>query len=188
MPSFAIRVEMRGNSAAFAKAQAEALPKAHTAVIRRRTFQLRNTLRRQLARAGLGGRLEKAIRATITPANTFSVKTIGEVASKALIKRYGNTYDLVRVFEKGATITGRGGKPLYITGKTRSNTAVRTSARFGPNPRNQQGIRRVKQVVLKARSQIKPEAAAARALRGIGEALAREHEKLAVQAAKKFTR
>jgi hypothetical protein len=42
--------------------------------------------------------------------------------------------------------------------------------------------------VLKARSQIKPEAAAARALRGIGEALAREHEKLAVQAAKKFTR
>lgn len=109
-----LRVAIRGDLERFAAAEAKAGAGAVTTAIRRRTTQLKNAIRRQIASVGLGERLGKTIRDDVYPRRGASLSAKGVVRSSAIYKRPGGLVDLITVFEEGATINARGGRFLAI--------------------------------------------------------------------------
>lgn len=128
----AITGDLRKTLTALAQAEANGV---HT-VIRRRTTQLKTALRKQVVRAGLGERLANAIRSEVMPPRGPAphVDTRGRVFSKALAKRPGGLVDLITVFDQGATIRAFGHEllalPLPAAGRRGRRGARSTPADF----------------------------------------------------------
>ena len=98
--SWQVSLALRGDLQAFMDAEVKAGKQAVTTIIRRRTTQLRNNLRRQVGRARLGDRLGKTIKGQTYPGRGVSLNAAGRVFSKALYKRKGGLVDLIAVFDK----------------------------------------------------------------------------------------
>lgn len=106
---------VRGRMEPLLRAQAEAIPRARTAVVRSRTLALKKSLRGQVIHAGLGNRLAKALQSALQPPRGIADNPAGAVFSKAIYKdRPGGRVDLLTVFQEGAVIRARGGKALAI--------------------------------------------------------------------------
>ena len=88
--------------------------KAVTGVIRNKTRAVTRAIRRDIQRAGLGQRLGNAVRGTAYPRRGASMSAAGTIQSRALVRRDGQTYDLITIFEEGAIITPRNTRFLAI--------------------------------------------------------------------------
>ena len=117
--SWQLSLALKGDLQKFMDAEVKAGKQAVTTVVRRRTTSLKSALRRQVARAGLGMRLGKAIQDSTYPRRGTSFNIAGDVYSKAVVKRRtggrSKAHDLITIFDEGATfIPGPGKKFLAI--------------------------------------------------------------------------
>lgn len=108
--SLAVRGRLRDTLEAERRAGADAI----TQVVRRRTNRLKNALRRQADRAGLGDRFGKTIRGDVYPPRGSSLSAAGRVHSKAILKRAGGLVDLWQVFATGGTFRAAAGNWLAV--------------------------------------------------------------------------
>lgn len=85
---------------------ADALASATQTVVRRTTTTLKNALRRQVVRQGLGQRLANTIRSVVTARKGVLRDIEGRVFSKAKVRvgSTGERTDLITLFDEGATI------------------------------------------------------------------------------------
>lgn len=135
---------IRGDLRRFMAEDVKAGERAVTSQIRRRTTALKNALRKQVERAGLGSRAGKTIRGDVYPERGQSISARGRVKSNWTYKRAGGLVDLITVFDSGATIRPRRSKylaiPLFRRAGIRNQAAApsdfpRGSLRFIPvNP------------------------------------------------------
>ncbi len=102
--SAALRGDFRKHVAAIERAH----KRAATTTVRRAGTNLKNALRRDVKRAGLGAGVEKAVQDRVFPASGVAFSPAVEVFSKAIYKRPGGLVDLITVFKEGAVITARG--------------------------------------------------------------------------------
>jgi len=105
-----VSLALRGNLQAFLDAEVKAGRSAVTTIIRRRTTNLKNNLRRQIVRAGLGIRLGKTIQGNTFPKRGSSLNAAGLVYSKALYKRPGGVVDLITVFNQENLLFAKRGR------------------------------------------------------------------------------
>ncbi len=92
--------------------EAEIVGDGIAAGVRRTTFGLRNSLRRQIRNSGLGERIPRLVSAALTETGTG-----GEVYTRTGGTAGGmrqQPFDLIEVFSQGATITPRRGRYLAI--------------------------------------------------------------------------
>lgn len=109
-----VSLALRGDLQKFMNAEVKAGKRAVTTTIRRRVNRLKNDLRRQIKRAGLGERLGKTVRGDTFPKRGTSLNAAGRVSSKAIVKRPGGVADLITLLDTGATIKAGAGKALVI--------------------------------------------------------------------------
>jgi len=111
----ALRLAITGDLRRQLDAEADAGRRAVTSVVRRKTNQLKNSIRRQIRRAGLGARLEKTVRGDAYPVRNHSFNARGLVYSKAYVKtgRSGRI-DIITTFDEGATVRPRRGRFLAL--------------------------------------------------------------------------
>lgn len=103
-----LRGELPG---AMMKREIDAATRAVTVVIRRKTTTLKNALRRQVKRAGLGDKLPNAIRGDTIPRRGYALDIQGRIFSKAIVKgRQGGTVDLFDVFQRGVSLVTLNGQ------------------------------------------------------------------------------
>lgn len=92
--------------------QVEAIDRAHkraaTTTVRRSTTILKNAIRREVKRGGLGDGVANAVRDQVYPAKGLAANPAGSVYSKAIYKRPGGLVDLITVFREGAIIVATG--------------------------------------------------------------------------------
>jgi len=207
-----VSLALRGDLQKFMDAEVKAGKSAVTTIIRRRTTNLKNNLRRQIRRAGLSERLGKTVQGTTYPKRGVSLNAAGQVISKALYKRPHGVVDLISVIDQGAVIRAGAGKslaiPLPAAGKGRgvkhdpisrkpSDWPAGTFALIpskngktavlvfkGGSKKGQAAFILVRQVRLKKRIDINK--AYAKAIRGIDEAVAAQWERNTKKAQQRF--
>ena len=109
-----LRLFIRGNLARYMDELPREHAKAITGVIRNKTRAVTRAIRRDISRAGLGERLGNAVRGTAYPRRGFSMSAAGTIQSRALVRRDGQTYDLITIFEEGTIISPRNARFLAI--------------------------------------------------------------------------
>ena len=109
-----VSLALRGDLQAFLDAEVKGGKAAVTTIIKRRATNLKNNLRRQVLRAGLGVRLGKTIQSNVYPKRGTSLNAAGLVRSKALYKRPGGLVDLITVLDEATTVRAGVGKALAI--------------------------------------------------------------------------
>lgn len=102
--TLAIRGDLRKHTAAIVKAQ----KRAATTTMRRSTTTLKNAVRREVTRGGLGQGIANAVRDEVFPVRGYAADPKGRVVSKANYKRPGGLVDLLTVFREGALIRATG--------------------------------------------------------------------------------
>lgn len=118
--SAALRGDFRKHVGAIERAH----KRAATTTVRRAGTVLKNAVRRDVKRAGLGAGIEKALQDRVFPARGVASDPAAEVFSKAIYKRPGGLVDLITVFKEGATIMARG-LFLLIGKRSRNRTELR---------------------------------------------------------------
>lgn len=104
-----LELAFRGELKKFMEMEERAAARAVTTSMRRASTGLKNEMRRQTIRAGLGERLARTWRSNVYPRSGISLGAASEVRSVAATKKYG-PYGFV--FEEGATIQAKNGKWL----------------------------------------------------------------------------
>lgn len=113
--SWELKLAVRGDLQTFLDAELKAGKRAVTSVIRRRSNNMKNDVRRQIARAGMGQRLGKTVQNVVYPKRGVSLNAAAFVLSKAVYKnRPRGPVDLIQVFNESSTVTLPGGRALAI--------------------------------------------------------------------------
>lgn len=110
-----IKMAVEGNLDKMMERRRKGVASAVTRAVRSVTFGLQREIRRQVRKANFRkDGLDRLVSAKVFPRKGFEPDAEGAVYSNARIKRGGQEIDLIEVFDKGATITGSGGKWLAI--------------------------------------------------------------------------
>ena len=107
-----ISMAWRGELEKFRTAELKAGQQAVTTIIRRRTTNMKNDLRRQIRKAKLSDRLGKTVRGDVYPKRGSSLNAAGVVRSAAITKRANGIVDIITVLDEGAVIKARAGRFL----------------------------------------------------------------------------
>lgn len=110
-----LKMAVEGRLDEFMAKRAKGVASAVTRAMRAITFGLQRELRRQVRKANFRrDGLEKLVRAKVLPRRGYQADAEGLVYSNARIVRGSKVVDLIEAFDKGATITAKGGKWLAI--------------------------------------------------------------------------
>lgn len=110
-----VSMAAQGKLDAFMAARAKGVASAVTRAVRAIAFGLQRELRRQVKKANFkSDGLEKLVRAKVLPRRGYAADAEGLIYSNAKIVRGSKVVDLIEAFDKGATITAKGGKWLAI--------------------------------------------------------------------------
>lgn len=131
-----LKMAAQGNLDAFMAARAKGVASAVTRAVRAITFGLQREIIRQVKKANFKkDGLQKTIKAKVNPRRGYLPDAEGLVYSVARVNRGGMEIDLIESYDKGVTITAKGGKWLAIptldaphaTGRGSANTRARPS-------------------------------------------------------------
>lgn len=124
-----VRMAVEGNLNAFMAKREKGVASAVTRAVRGVAFGLQREISRQAKKAKFQNPgLEKLMIAKVDPRRGYKPDAEGVVYSVALVQRGGEEVDLYEVFDKGATITAKGGKWLAIP---TDDAAAKRSNQFG---------------------------------------------------------